>query len=76
MCTIVQGVPQKNCMIRNSEKTNIHYLKNYRAQNKLYNILGIFLPVQECVCVCVFRISNHAVLLGRPVVKLIKQIIT
>ena len=78
-------------MIRNSEKTNIHYQKNSRAQNKLYNILGIFLPVQECVSqngknipkalysfflgsvillimgVCFIRISNHAVLLGRPV---------
>ena len=36
-------------MIRNSEKTNTHYQKNYRAQNKLYNILEFFLPVQECV---------------------------
>ena len=25
-------------------------LKNHRAQNKLYNILGIVLPVQKCVC--------------------------
>ena len=28
-------------MIRNSEKTNTHYQKNYRAQNKLYYTLGI-----------------------------------
>ena len=34
-------------MIRNSEKTNTHYQKNYTAQNKLYNIVGIFLLVQE-----------------------------
>ena len=33
----------------NSEKTNTHYQKIYRAQIKLYNILGFFLPVQECV---------------------------
>ena len=37
-------------MIGNSgEKKNTHYQKNYRAQNKLYNNLGIFLRVQECV---------------------------
>ena len=70
-------------MIRNSEKTNTHYQKNYRAKNRLHNILGFFLPVQECVYqngknipkilynmimgVCFFRIPYHAVLLGRPV---------
>ena len=41
------GCPNKTAWLEILKKTNTHHQKNYRAQNKLYNTLGIFFPFWE-----------------------------